>query len=101
MTVKAQAYNTALVARTPVFIYCYEVLDENGKWSDETAISLSIPQQPVYQQMSIDDYNSFAEEYNSYMEKRAIAPSLRSRIRPQKTKPAIIPLSRSTKRKTG
>lgn len=101
MTVKAQAYNTALVARTPVFIYCYEVLDENGKWSDETAISLSIPQQPVYQQMSIDDYNSFAEEYNSYMEKRAIVPSLRSRIRPQKTKPAIIPLSRSTKRKTG
>lgn len=70
MTVKAQAYNTALVARTPVFIYCYEVLDENGKWSDETAISLSIPQQPVYQQMSIDDYNSFAEEYNSYMEKK-------------------------------
>lgn len=70
MTVKAQAYNTALVARTPVFVYCYEVLDENGKWSDETAISLSIPQQPVYQQMSIDDYNSFAEEYNSYMEKK-------------------------------
>lgn len=70
MTVKAQAYNTALVARTPVFIYCYEVLDENGKWSDETAISLSIPQQPVYQQMSIDDYNSFAEEYNAYMEKK-------------------------------
>lgn len=70
MTVKAQAYNTALVARTPVFVYCYEVLDENGEWSDETAISLSIPQQPVYQQMSIDDYNSFAEEYNSYMEKK-------------------------------
>ena len=70
MTVKAQAYNTALVARTPVFVYCYEVLDENGAWSDETAISLSIPQQPVYQQMSIDDYNSFAEEYNSYMEKK-------------------------------
>ena len=70
MTVKAQAYNTALVARTPVFVYCYEVLDKNGAWSDETAISLSIPQQPVYQQMSIDDYNSFAEEYNSYMEKK-------------------------------
>ena len=70
MTVKAQAYNTALVARTPVFIYCYEVLDENGEWSNETAISLSIPQQPVYQQMSIDDYNSFADEYNAYMEKK-------------------------------
>lgn len=70
MTVKAQAYNTALVARTPVFVYCYEVLDENGEWSDGTAMSLSIPQQPVYQQMSIDDYNSFAEEYNSYMEKK-------------------------------
>ena len=70
MTVKAQAYNTALVARTPVFVYCYEVLDENGEWSDGTAMSLSIPQQPVYQQMSIDDYNSFADEYNAYMEKK-------------------------------
>lgn len=101
MTVKAQAYNTALVARTPVFVYCYEVLDENGKWSDGTAITLSIPQQPVYQQMSIDDYNSFAEEYNSYMEKRAIAPSPRSRIRPPKMKPATTVLKKSTKRKTG
>ena len=70
MTVKAQAYNTALVARTPVFIYCYEVLDENGEWSDGTAMTLSIPQQPVYQQMSIDDYNSFADEYNNYMEEK-------------------------------
>lgn len=70
MTVKAQAYNTALVARTPVFVYCYEVLDESGKWSNGTAMSLSIPQQPVYQQMSIDDYNSFADEYNAYMEKK-------------------------------
>jgi hypothetical protein len=70
MTVKAQAYNTALVARTPVFIYCYEVLDENGEWSDGTAMTQSIPQQPVYQQMSIDDYNSFADEYNNYMEEK-------------------------------
>ncbi len=70
MTIKAQAYNTALVARTPVFIYCYEVLDENGEWSDGTAMTLSIPQQPVYQQMSIDDYNSFADEYNNYMEEK-------------------------------
>ena len=68
MTVKAQAYNTALVLRTPVFVYCFEVLDENGNWSGDTAMTVSIPQQPVYQQLSIDDYNSFAEEYNAYME---------------------------------
>ena len=42
MTVKAQAYNTALVARTPVFVYCYEVLDENGKWSNIYYTYLSI-----------------------------------------------------------
>ncbi len=70
MTVKAQAYNTALVSRTPVFVYCYEVLDENGNWSDGTAMTVSIPQQPVYQQMSIEDYNSFADEYNGYMENK-------------------------------
>ena len=42
LTVKARAYNTVLVSRTPVFIYAYEILDENGKWSGDTAITLSI-----------------------------------------------------------
>ena len=92
MTVKAQAYNTALVARTPVFIYCYEVLDENGEWSNETAISLSIPQQPVYQQMSIDDYNSFANEYNAYMEKKGNRAITKESDKTSKTEACYYPL---------
>lgn len=92
MTVKAQAYNTALVARTPVFIYCYEVLDENGEWSNETAISLSIPQQPVYQQMSIDDYNSFADEYNAYMEKKGNRAITKESDKTSKTEACYYPL---------
>lgn len=92
MTVKAQAYNTALVARTPVFVYCYEVQDENGNWSDETAMTLSIPQQPVYQQMSIDDYNSFADEYNAYMEKKGNRAITKESDKTSKTEACYYPL---------
>ncbi len=97
MTVKAQAYNTALVARTPVFIYCYEVLDENGEWSDGTAMTLSIPQQPVYQQMSIDDYNSFAEEYNAYMEEKGNRAITKESDKTSKTEACYYPLEQISK----
>ncbi len=97
MTIKAQAYNTALVARTPVFIYCYEVLDENGNWSDGTAMTISIPQQPVYQQMSIDDYNSFAEEYNAYMEKKGNRAITKESDKASKTEACYYPLEQINK----
>lgn len=92
LTVKARAYNTVLVSRTPVFIYAYEILDENGKWSGDTAITLSIPQQPVYQQLSVDDYNGFVDEYNGYMNNKDYHAVIRESDKTDKDKKYYYPL---------
>lgn len=92
LTVKARAYNTVLVSRTPVFIYAYEILDENGKWSGDTAITLSIPQQPVYQQLSVDDYNGFVDEYNDYMNNKDYHAVIRESDKTDKDKKYYYPL---------
>ena len=92
LTVKARAYNTVLVSRTPVFIYAYEILDENGKWSGDTAITLSIPQQPVYQQLSVDDYNGFVDEYNGYMNSKDYHAVIRESDKTDKDKKYYYPL---------
>lgn len=81
-----------LVSRTPVFIYAYEILDENGEWSGDTAITLSIPQQPVYQQLSVDDYNGFVDEYNGYMNNKDYHAVIRESDKADKDKKYYYPL---------
>lgn len=92
LTVKARAYNTVLVSRTPVFIYAYEILNEKGEWSGDTAITLSIPQQPVYQQLSVDDYNGFVDEYNGYMNNKNYHAVIRESDKTDKDKKYYYPL---------
>ena len=63
----AQAYNSVVVSRTPVFVYEYDIQNADGTWNDETVMQTAIPQGPVYEQLSVDAYNKFATEYNKYM----------------------------------
>ena len=63
----AQAYNSVVVSRTPVFVYEYDIQNANGTWNDKTVMQTAIPQGPVYEQLSVDAYNKFATEYNKYM----------------------------------
>ncbi|MBR5329233.1 MAG: S-layer homology domain-containing protein [Firmicutes bacterium] len=64
----ATAYDTVVVNRIPVFIYQYDVMDENGKWYGGPKMELRTPRPPTYESLSVDDYNAFAEEFNSKME---------------------------------
>ena len=63
----AQAYNSVVVSRTPVFVYEYDIQKADGTWNDKTVMQTAIPQGPVYEQLSVDAYNKFATEYNKYM----------------------------------
>ena len=63
----AQAYNSVVVSRTPVFVYEYDIQNADGTWNDKTVMQTAIPQGPVYEQLSVDAYNKFATEYNKYM----------------------------------
>ncbi len=72
-TFSATAYDTVVVNRTPVFIYSYDIQKADGTWAttdkekNENVTYLSIPQEPVYESMSIDKYNQFVDDYNLYM----------------------------------
>ena len=71
----AQAYNSVVVSRTPVFVYEYDIQNANGTWNDKTVMQTAIPQGPVYEQLSVDAYNKFATEYNKYMADRKEKPT--------------------------
>ena len=71
----AQAYNSVVVSRTPVFVYEYDIQNADGTWNDKTVMQTAIPQGPVYEQLSVDAYNKFAEEYNKYMADRTEKPT--------------------------
>ena len=63
----AQAYNSVVVSRTPVFVYEYDIQKADGTWNDKTVMQTAIPQGPVYEQLSVDAYNKFATEYNKWI----------------------------------
>ena len=71
----AQAYNSVVVSRTPVFVYEYDIQKADGTWNDKTVMQTAIPQGPVYEQLSVDAYNKFATEYNKYMADRKNNPT--------------------------
>ena len=71
----AQAYNSVVVSRTPVFVYEYDIQKADGTWNDKTVMQTAIPQGPVYEQLSVDAYNKFATEYNKYMADRKDKPT--------------------------
>lgn len=69
----AKAYDSVVVYRTPVFIYEYEVFNnDTGEWfgADDT-LAISVPKTPAYVQMSVDNYNAFVDVYND-MAKKAL-----------------------------
>ena len=40
----AQAYNSVVVSRTPVFVYEYDIQKADGTWNDKTVMQTAIPQ---------------------------------------------------------
>ncbi|MGI6752615.1 MAG: S-layer homology domain-containing protein [Anaerovoracaceae bacterium] len=60
----AKAYDSVVVYRTPVFVYKYEAFnEETNDWHND-GMSISVPKTPTYVQMSVADYNAFADAYN-------------------------------------
>lgn len=59
----ALAKNTVLVERTPLFTSVYDVKNEDGTW-EENKLQITSPQEPVWSQMTIDEYNKFVDQYN-------------------------------------
>lgn len=63
------AYDTVVVKRTPVGIYRFQMAKADGTFSnsptDDDFMTLAIPLGPMYYQLSVDEYNNFADDYNA------------------------------------
>ena len=77
-----KAYDSVVLQRTPVFIYTYEFYNaEEGGWTwdsvdsaeDGDGFAISVPKTPAYVQMSVTDYDTFVDEYNTQMDELAKA----------------------------
>ena len=70
-TFEAGSYDTVVVQRTPYICYEYAYVDINGNLltgEDAGSVVLMEAMQPVYFQLSVDEYNQFVDEYNALAE---------------------------------
>ena len=65
----AKYLDLVVVQRTPVVCYTYQLQEKDGSWDDEYIV-VSIPCEPDYQQMNVDEYNEFAKYYNTQVGKK-------------------------------
>ena len=69
MTFEANSKNQVIIRRTLLYIYCYDVMtgvDSNGNPVYESAgLIVSVPQYPVMNSLSMEQYDEFAEAYNA------------------------------------
>lgn len=73
----AQMEDQVIISRIPIVVYSYNIYTEH-KTTDSTkdyinepieeGYAVSIPGNPVYYQLSINEYNQFVGEYNTYVE---------------------------------
>ena len=67
-TFEAGSYDTVVVQRTPYICYEYSYVDINGNLltgEDAGSVVLMEAMQPVYFQLSVEEYNQFVDEYNA------------------------------------
>lgn len=72
-TFEAGSYDTVVVQRTPYICYEYAYVDINGNLlTGENAGSVVLMEamQPVYFQLSVEEYNQFVDQYNAMAEKQ-------------------------------
>ena len=70
-TFEAGSYDTVVVQRTPYICYEYSYVDIYGNLltgEDAGTVVLMEALQPVYYQLSVDEYNRFVDEYNAIAE---------------------------------
>lgn len=70
-TFEAGSYDTVVVQRTPYICFEYSYVDINGNLltgDDAGSVILMEAMQPVYFQLSVEEYNQFVDEYNALAE---------------------------------
>ncbi|MBQ3291641.1 MAG: hypothetical protein IJH43_04615 [Mogibacterium sp.] len=64
----AKEKDVVVLMRKPVISYNYQIQSKDGNWKDE-CIVITVPCEPDYKSLSIEEYNEFAAYYNKTMAK--------------------------------
>ena len=73
VTLSFEADNDSVVVyRTPIVYYTYDVYNPGNGW-EEGAFSITYVKPGKYEQLSVADYNAFAEEYNRQLADKVTA----------------------------
>lgn len=57
-------HDSVIVYRTPIIYYSYDVWKADKKEWEDSGFAVSYVKPPEYEQLSVDAYNQFADEYN-------------------------------------
>ncbi len=60
--------DSVLVTIVPVHVYSYDIYDSATDSFKENSYSVTVPAEPVYRMMGIDEYNNAVDEYNAYID---------------------------------
>lgn len=64
---QAQTDDSVILYRTPWFFFNYDIYNEKtGKWEDN-AFTVATENEPFYEQLSVREYNDFADYYNKLL----------------------------------
>ena len=69
--------DSVVVYRTPVVLYRYEIMQPDGSFDADHALTIAVPGVAAYQVLPVDDYNDFVDYYNTYNAERAAAATPR------------------------
>ena len=65
-----QERDAVVISRTPELWYCFDIY-QNGNWI-ENGHTIQVPLAPTYYLLSVEDYNSFVESYNTRVGSEAL-----------------------------
>ncbi len=64
-TFTAGENNQVVLQRTPIVVYCYSVQYAGTDWDNQ--IQVSIPAEPIYVQLTFDEYNAYVVDFNKML----------------------------------
>ena len=66
--------DSVVVTIVPVHVYSYDIYDSSTGSFKENSYTVTVPAEPVYRIMSIDEYNDAVDEYNAYIDSLSGTP---------------------------
>ncbi len=66
--------DSVVVTIVPVHVYSYDIYDSSTGSFKENSYTVTVPAEPVYRVMSIDEYNDAVDEYNAYIDSLSGTP---------------------------